>query len=571
MKLKCSFIALFSALALMSVPSEAYAQGFLNKLKQKVGEAVGIDLTEESSTVKTNSDQSPSASAPASATDILPKLRQSAVVWDAEVQPSRAANARALLAELPALPTASEIANPSEATRAAYYNKLSAINMRVDELDQQYTCSDEEILAARDGIYKELTGTLGLSVEEMKRLDDPNISESERKSLEDKMSAHLLGGASVDEFTSKAESYEARIEELSKEAEALEAKERKGTITQAERDRAAELSKEMMTISMNIMGGMSGVMEIADKSAALTAKMTKYQDRLTSYANKVASLRQNENRSVKTCEQIAKDYESELEGIYSLVWEEKDPVKIHALYDEADEYMKKYRGRAASVYLAGLQTRLDNTKKLMSEAEALYADMASNELIPQCATRRAPLNVVTDCVDILYEAYSTFPQPDVLPVKKENIALLNEGERLLLTESGYAGGFTGGFNSASGSAESGSGIVEEFKNKSELLVYNEKDNCYYKISGGKRMKLDGDGPFDFKKKEANTARTYGEIPLRGGGRKAVYGKDGSLTLHDGTILYPLAIGRYEDHLEFITLDYSSEKASDSLVKCTYKL
>lgn len=547
-------LTLISILSLAFVPMDTYSQGFLKKLKQKVEKTVGMEQEDEPTRNQNEDTAVPTAQV--SATDIVPKLRQSTVIWDGEVQPSRAANARALLKELPALPSANEIAAPSDASRTAYYNKLSAIDMRVDELDRQYACSDEEMAAARENIYRELTGILGLSVEEMKRLEDPNITESERQRLTDKASAHMMGGNSPEDISNMAASKKGRLDQLQKEIEAIEAKERKGTLTEADKKRAAEISEEMMPMLQEMMNSMSGVIATAEKSAAFSAKVAKYQDRASAYADKVAALRKTEDGVVKDCRQIAEEYESQLKDIYEQIWAESNPVKIHSLYDEADRFMKNYRTRAATIYLSGLRLRLDNAKKMMTEAEQLYADMADGELIPRCAARRAPLNVVTDCIDILNEAYTSFPQPGVLPVKNDKIALLKEGERLLLAESGFAGGFV-----------AGGSVVDDFVKNSRLLVHNETDNSYYEISGGKRTRLDGDGPFDFRVKASRPAETYGEIPLRGGGRKAVYSRDGSLTLHDGTILYPLVMSRHSDRLEFIILDYSNE----GLMKCTYKL
>lgn len=547
-------LTLISILSLAFVPMDTYSQGFLKKLKQKVEKTVGMEQEDEPTRNQNEDTAAPTAQV--SATDIVPKLRQSTVIWDGEVQPSRAANARALLKELPALPSANEIAAPSDASRTAYYNKLSAIDMRVDELDRQYACSDEEMAAARENIYRELTGILGLSVEEMKRLEDPNITEFERQRLTDKASAHMMGGNSPEDISNMAASKKGRLDQLQKEIEAIEAKERKGTLTEADKKRAAEISEEMMPMLQEMMNSMSGVIATAEKSAAFSAKVAKYQDRASAYADKVAALRKTEDGVVKDCRQIAEEYESQLKGIYEQIWAESNPVKIHSLYDEADRLMKNYRTRAATIYLSGLRLRLDNAKKMMTEAEQLYADMADGELIPRCAARRAPLNVVTDCIDILNEAYTSFPQPGVLSVKNDKIALLKEGEHLLLAESGFAGGFV-----------AGGSVVDDFVKNSRLLVHNETDNSYYEISGGKRTRLDGDGPFDFRVKASRPAETYGEIPLRGGGRKAVYSRDGSLTLHDGTILYPLVMSRHSDRLEFIILDYSNE----GLMKCTYKL
>lgn len=195
----------------------------------------------------------------------LPKLRKSTVVWDGEVQPSRAVDPQALLNELPPLPTAEEIANPDDATRTIYYNKLYAIKLRVDELDEEYSCSDEEMLAARNKIYKELEGVLGVTAEEMKRLEDDKLPEAERQRLEEKIKAKLLGGNSIEEISAVAESKQARMEELSKETEALEAKEKAGTLTEADKKRAMEIQQELMAVQQELMGSMSGAMEMANK------------------------------------------------------------------------------------------------------------------------------------------------------------------------------------------------------------------------------------------------------------------------------------------------------------------
>lgn len=224
--------------------------------------------------------------------------------------------------------------------------------------------------------------------------------------------------------------------------------------------------------------------------------------------------------------------------------------------------MKNYRTRAAKIILHGLQVRLDNTKKLLPEAEAVYKEMADNEMIPQCATRRTPLNLVTRCVDILNEAYAAFPQPEVLPVQVESFSFLKKGERVLYGESGFAGGFSTG---------TGSGIIEEFIAGSHLLVFNEGDQCYYEIKNGQRRNLGKEGKgWNYYKHEKQPDEVYGDIPLRKGGRKAIYSRSGALTLHDGTTFSPVLMKRYNDRLEFIVPNFDS-KSDQQYVKCTYKL
>lgn len=87
---------------------------------------------------------------------------------------------------------------PDETKREAYYRRLRAIELRVEELDEQWACSDEEMLAAREKVYKEMEGVFSLTAAEMKRLEDSNLSEAERTRLEEKVKNHMLGGTDIE-------------------------------------------------------------------------------------------------------------------------------------------------------------------------------------------------------------------------------------------------------------------------------------------------------------------------------------------------------------------------------------
>ena len=576
MRTRTLFTAIICVAALAALPADAGAQGFLKKIKQKAEKTISIVTGTETPAEETASDAGADEAdaVKPTATDRLPKLRQSSVVWDGEVTPSRAADVRALMNELSALPTADEIANPTDAARNAYQRKLSALSMRAGELDDELSCSDEEMLAARDKMYKELEGIIGLTSEEIKRLEDPGTSEAEKQRLEEKMSRHVLGGADADALSAKAQSKEGRMKEIEKEMNALEKKEEAGTLTAADQQRMMQLGQEAMAMQQDLMGsGLGNLMEISRKGDALSAKVmaetAELEKRVKAFATKQAALRKNEAGVVKDCSQIAGEYEARLQDLYSRIWAESDVDKIHALYDEADALMKNYRTRAAKVYLKGLQLRLDNTRKLLPEAEAVYADMADGGMIPKCATRRAPLNVVIDCIDILRDAYAYFPQPDVLPCKQSTLNIpLKKDEHVLYGESGFAGSSGGSGNGVKYLAANDTTALEkEFFAGCQLLVYSNADQCYYKVEGDKRTRLDGDGPFDFHRSSKRDDSVYGDIPLRKGGRKAVFSRDGSLTLHDGTVFYPLAMQRSDEWLIFIINDYNKH----AFVKCLYKL
>lgn len=556
--------------ALMLMPHEADAQGFLKKMKEKAGKALdkvaGKEEFPDDDVDVAESDDLPATPTP---TDRLPKLHRSTVVWNGEVQPSKAANPRALLNELPALPAVEQLVNPDDAEFSAYNRQLSAISLRVDELDEQYSCSDKEMLAARENLYKELQDLTGLTPEEMKTFEDPNTSEAEKQRLEEKMRNHVLGGANVEDISAKAQSMEGRANELAKEMKIYEEKEKNGTLTEADKKRMMELSEEAMAMQQELFsGGLGNVMDAANKGQALQNKLltenAELERRLKIFADKAAALRKSEEGVVKSCGEIAKEYEAKLRKIYQQIWAESDADKIHALYDQADELMKNYRTRAAQIHRKSLQVRLDNTRKLMPEAESLYTEMAEGGMIPTCATRRAPLNVVMNCIDILHEAYADFPQPQVLCVEREVISVLKPEEHLFFPESGFAGGFGSSGN-----------LADDFLKGSHILVVNSKDGCYYEIEGGVRRNLGEDGLNAFKSKAVQPAESaYGDILMRKGSRKAVYNRSGSLILHDGTSFYPLAMQRHADRLEFIiygSIDTEDRNSKDGFIKCTYKL
>ena len=505
---------------------------------------------------------------PVSASDQIPKLRVSSVVWEGQVTPSRASDVYGLIDDLPPLPTAEQIARFDESAHRTYYDKIAAVSMRVEELDEQQSCSDEEMIAAREDLMNDLADLFGLTEDEMKRLEDPDISPEEEERLTQKMIAHMTGGADMDSFTSKAESSQARMAEIGKEMEVYEKKAERGTLTEAEKQRMQELNQEMMAMTQDLMGGMGNIMQTASKASEITTKMdaeqTRFQNALKQYTAKVDAIRKNEDGIVKTCEEIAAEYEAGLKGIYEQIYRTSDADSVRDLYDQADAMMENYRLRAAKVWLQGLQVRFDNTIKLIPEAEKVYADMAAGGMIPACAAGRAQLNLVTECTDILNEAYADFPQPEVLPVEMEVISVLNENERLMRAESGYPRGF---------SPSSGVGdIKDEFIKGSCFLVWNEAESSYYKIENGSRVKLSGEGPFDFYKASVKPDESvYGDIPHRSGSRKATYTRSGSLVLHDGTHMYPMFMRRHSDRLEFVIYDNIPGTDKDGFMKCTYKL
>ena len=91
------------------------------------------------------------------------------------------------------MPAGERIGYPEETARATYYRKIVAVDMRITELDSIHTCSDEEMIALRDKFYVELADINGITVEEMKSLEEQTLHEAEKERLIEKMKNALVG------------------------------------------------------------------------------------------------------------------------------------------------------------------------------------------------------------------------------------------------------------------------------------------------------------------------------------------------------------------------------------------
>lgn len=512
---------------LMLVPVNSHAQGFLKKLRQKVEKAVGLEEPKEEEVDEMENTSGKQLTRKVTPADKLPKRRAATARWDDIIAPSKAASAEALMKELPLLPSVEELAYPSEVTREAYYKKLVSVDLRVEELDKQFTCSDQEMIAYRDKMYAEAAETLGLTVEEMKLLEDDNIPDAEKERLLKKMESTLLGN------TGSLFSAAAELQTLEKE---------KGReLTDEERMAFLSAHPELMQDAMTLAGKMNGNNTLNTRSMRMEQSLLKMNDRMRALRNADETISTN-------CRKIADEYEAELKSIYEKIHTTDDCTEISSLYTRADELMKNYRTRAADIWRSSLQKRTDAAKKMYPELVALQQQMVDEGMIPACAQRRAPLNLVTECSNILHKAYADFPQATVLPVKMEPLPLkIDEGESLLIAESGFATS------------------VDGFLEGSCLYTINYNTGERFLYENGKKRKLSAKDPSQFETKTPAKS-TYGNWTSADGKRKVTYARDGSLTLHDGTAFYPLAFKKEGDRLVWICIPSTS-----GIRKCTYKL
>ena len=251
---------------MLCIPTVCPAQGFLKKLKQKVENAVGYNEEEESTTTieEENTSESTREATPA---EKLQKRRTATATWDEMITPSKAGSIEELLNDLPALPSAVQLASPDESVKAAYYRKIVAVNMRVEELDKQWACSDEEMESFRNKMYNEAAAALGLTPDELKEMEDPNIPEARQKELEDKILKATVGDVSGLEALANSEK---NSEEMSQEE-------------------AIALFEQLQNSSDGLMTGNS-------KLADFNLRSVRVNQEVVSYTEKMRKLREDEDR-----------------------------------------------------------------------------------------------------------------------------------------------------------------------------------------------------------------------------------------------------------------------------------
>ena len=195
-------IMMMAALLMLSM-ADANAQGFLKKLKQKAQQAVmgtqveGEEANERSEEPQVDSDEpaEPSNLAVAQGSDIVPKRKTVTITWDGTITPSSASTASALMAELPALPSAEKMARSTMAERDAYTQQIAAVLARAEQLQAaEKECSDAEMEALRLKWENKIQNMFGLTKEEMAILSDENAPESKKKPIQDKVMMKIMGG-----------------------------------------------------------------------------------------------------------------------------------------------------------------------------------------------------------------------------------------------------------------------------------------------------------------------------------------------------------------------------------------
>ena len=618
-------MTLIAALAMISASAQAqgFLNKLKQQAEQAVGNAVLGEKVQESVPQAPALSQADDSDAPQAVTgeQALPPRRASTFGWDGPVTPSSAKFPIPLMNEFPAVPAASELAHPTEANQIAYYKAIKAVTLRAEELNADTTCEDEETLMWRNKANKMLSDMFGLTEAEIKMLDDENLPEADKKRLEEKMQKALLGDLNVDDLEKQAAQYENMSEadamammadrntsaldqvfdrnaadikkymgvtaaemkaatraqmkssNPDKECPEMAAIQKKSKAYQKEQSaknpafkKEAEAFEKRMqaetreaTMKASNMGNMGGMMGQIAQMQQKAAPIMEMEQKMSQYFMKVQKLLEVPDNAVD-----AKFSAADRKKILALkekIYATDNASEYNPLYLQALEIIKTYRDRAAKVWAEDVQKRFNQMKANMSELIKLNRQAVADEILPECALWRMPLNAVISAGDILAEAYSEFPS-NYPPMYKEEV--IRE-----VSVSGVPGTYAAGWFPEF--SVFGASHFDDIAAGKYLFASNAEGEVY-QFNGGTWTKLS-----DKRIKELSKMKYDYEIgnqswKSQDGKREVIFNADGGyIALPEGDeIFQPHAWKAYPDKIQWIYVG-TTENGKIQLILCTYKL
>lgn len=539
--------------------TNANAQGFLKKLKQKAENAVGKAVIGKSAEEAEKEAQKYQEEAMAQygidadekekdntpvvpkTTDLIPKKSQSTLIWDGVVTPSKASSAQALLAELPPLPSAEKIAKSTTEERNAYYSKIQAVTLRVDILQKSQSeggCSDADIEAERIKWEKKLQNLFGLTAEEMAILQSDNASDAQREAVTEKMLQNKMGLNMNDPEMAKFEKMSEKEQEnyIMKHPEFIQKMQKIAT-------KARTFSNEAQQLT-------AGVTTMEEKVAKLNKDRLAFEERELNH----------------NYDMVKAKYNDRLQKIYNQIFATNDQAQIDALYEQADALLLEYRIKAATEYRASLQRRINKEKEYVAEWNKIMQEAVADGTIPECTLNRSDLNLVTNVANDLNEAYKDLPELDASPVQKETVFTLPNGYNFGWWESFW---YIGDVSKMVGNGGKNVGSVMP------LLAFNDKDGTYGKVVNGKFQKISEKELDEINQKNSKAGNKrwaqgakppYGTYKSRSGKRTVEYNEgSGDIVISGMTYFFPISFTASADKLQWV------EMKDNKLLLCTYKL
>ncbi len=539
-------VFLAAAFAFMSY-GQANAQNFLNKMKQKAENAVNQQINRVTGNKSDNSSSQPKVDITDQPSGDNTTITTT-VVTDFEyenrevdynnfdvdldnVKPASGNTYEQLLAQLPALPSAAQIANPTEAEYQNYLKKLQAVKLKADMIMEDGCAGDmpaiqqpqipaqnhgnpmasltreEMMLMAKEGetIEKEIAAQekkLGRKMTDIEQFHFTRKNHKEFTKIALKMN-EAQNGVSA-----------AEMEKLLADIDAA-SKAKGRDLTQAEMDELAKSKYPALYAKANAASkkqqqAMDAANQRMNDAEATKESMRKLQELDKKYARDEESAR-NE------CYQFAAQYESQLRDIYSQIVNSNDKAQISQLYAKADGMVNDYRQNAAKSWVNGITTHINAIKASIPEYMTLYKSQGD------CIKEHCKLGQLQKIIEDMEDAYGAFPPISVEPVQVS---------------------------------------------KTNITCYRAESVFYPKVTGfmaNSRLSKSGEDYCDkFSCDKVKPA--YGTYKSADGKRQVVFSKDGSLTLPGGYVHYPVAFEQQGDNLVWYEVS-----SNNTIMEYKYKL
>lgn len=569
-------------------------------VKGKVSDKLGIDV---STLGQDGSDGLPMTDS----RETLQPKRSSSFGWDGKVTPSKSEFPIPLMGEFPAVPSAAQLANPTEEAQIAYYKAIKAVTLRAEELNADTTCEDSFTEQWRAEAEKAIMDAYGITAEEMKAMNEGTLTPAQQEALEERMRAKIFGGADLAELEKQAGKAEAMTEndieehalaasaavfdrhdaELRKyygisaaeykqaaresmksgNDKANQALEKKGEAHLKTLDAATQkeakafkdkLQKELIQATMGSIPGAGAALEISRNMGGIESKMAPLMEKMQKTAKYAAEIEAAMPRATWS-DADAKFSDAErkkIESIKSSIYASTNADEYNALYLQAIDLIKTYRERAAKVWAADVQKRFAKVKDGMGDIIKIQRQAVADGIIPECALWRVPLNLVIMAGDVLAEAYSSFPCNYPVMYSEEVVreVKLEEGESTWWPEFYVA---------------SSLGEVLDGKN-----IFKEREGKVYQFDKGKWNQV----PEDFGKKMVaqNKRPESASFKSSDGKREVIFNAEGGfLQFPEGDIVYPAVWEKIGDEIVWATnvtvYDNNGVATNHRIIKCTYKL
>ncbi len=578
-----------------------------DKIEQKVEEKVTGTISEKTGMdINTMKNVSENGLPMPDSRQTLQPRRSSSFGWDGVITPSTASYPIPLMNEFPAVPTAAQLASPTEEAQIAYYKAIKAVTLRAEELNEDTTCEDAFTEQWRAEAEKALQDAYGITDAEMKALQDGSLSPEAEEALTDRMRAKILGGIDENQLMEEAkkaegmteadinnaamaasfavfDKYDAQLrkyfgctaeeyKKVTKEsmngneaaARAIEKQtdDHIKTLDAATQKEAKafkdKLQKEVMQATMNAIPGANLSLNVAknmqEVQKQLSPLMEKYQ-KIQKYGNDIMAAWPTDTWSDADAK-FSDAERKKVEAIKAKIYASSDPKEYNPLYLQAMEIIKTYRERAAAVWAADVQNRFAKVKEGMGDIIKIQRQAVEYGVIPECALWRAPLNLVIEAGDILAEAYSEFPSnyPHMYSEEVVRQISLQKGESPWWPEF-YV---------------SSIGINELFAGNH---IFKEVDGVIYQFNKGKWNPVPKDYGKDFV--ATNGKPVSASWKSSDGKREVVFNAEGGfIQLPEGDIIYPAAwekVGNEIVWAENQTTENEDGTLCYKVVKCTYKL